>query len=379
MNRPFTAILASRLSEKPRFLQILLGPRQVGKTTGVLQLEKLLPEHNIIYQAADQTFSSRELWLREVWQAARQSKKIKTVLIVDEIQVVPGWSQIVKSLWDQDKKTGELFHVVLLGSSSLELHQGLSESLAGRFELTPVYHWSFEETATLVPGLSLDDYLLWGGYPATFELEDLNRRGEYLKNSILETVLTKDILQNVTVKKPALFRQAFEIACSHGGEILSYNKILGQLQEGGNIDLVKYYLSLFRGAFLLETLEKFSTNRLQKKSSSPKLIPLAPCFLPLFGQEERGRMFEVAVGQHLLRMGLRLFYWREGNHEVDYILSHGRKILALEVKSGKARERAGLGAFVKKFPGAETFLVTPENFKQLKALTSAFLGSRNRV
>jgi uncharacterized protein len=370
MKRAFVDTLFQRLSDNPRFINVVLGPRQVGKTTGVLQLEGEW-KGKFIYENADSVFSSKTDWLKEKWLQARLFTKSsdRVILIIDEVQSIPDWSLVIKGLWDEDKRKNNLFHVILLGSSSLELHQGLSESLAGRFEQIYVPHWSFQESKKLRLSLSLDEYLEFGGYPAPLLLEDIERRKEYLRNSILEPVITKDILQNATVKKPALFRQTFELACLHAAEVLSLNKFRGQLQEGGNVDLVKHYLSLYQKAFLLVTLEKFSTNRLQKKGSSPKLLPTAPAFLNLFGETDRGRRFELVVGLHLIQKYKHVDYWREGDKEVDFVIRKGKEIIAIEVKSGRKRDGKGLSAFEQKF-SCKSLMVTEDNFENLDDLIS---------
>jgi uncharacterized protein len=365
MKRVFVDQLFQRLTDHPRFIQVVLGPRQVGKTTGVLQLEKLLPTKTVIYENADSVFSHKTEWLKECWLKARISMTSKgTILIIDEVQNIPQWSTVIKGLWDQDLKEKRNFHVILLGSSSLELHQGLSESLAGRFELLYVPHWSYQESRELCPSLTLKDYLEYGGYPAPLTITDPSRRNDYLRNSILEPVITRDILQNATVKKPGLFRQTFELACLHAGEVLSLNKFLGQLQEGGNVDLVKHYLNLYQQAFLLITLEKYSTNRLQRKGSSPKLLPTAPAFLNLFSDFDLGRRFEVAVGLHLVNKYKNVTYWREGDKEVDFVLKLKKSIVAIEVKAGKKQDGRGLEAFSKKFE-CKTLMVTMDSFEKI--------------
>jgi len=370
MKRAFVGTLFQRVTDFPQYIQVVLGPRQVGKTTGVLQLENDW-EGTFIYENADSVFSSKTDWLKEKWLSARIHKKKgeKVILVIDEVQGIPDWSSIIKGLWDEDKKNKNLFHVVLLGSSSLELHHGLSESLAGRFEQIYVPHWNYQESKQLCENLSLDEYLEFGGYPAPLLLEDIERRKDYLRLSILEPVITRDILQNATVKKPALFRQTFELACLHAAEIFSLNKFLGQLQEGGNVDLVKHYLSLYQKAFLLFTLEKFSTNKAQKKASSPKLLPAAPAFLNLFGESDRGRRFELIVGLHLIHKYKNVEYWREGDKEVDYVIRIGKKIIAIEVKSGKKKNGKGQIAFSQNFD-CKTLIVTPENFEKLDELLS---------
>lgn len=372
MKRAFVGHLSAIIKGPPKFIQVVLGPRQVGKTTGVLQLKDELNDYEFIFENADAIFSSKSEWLKTCWIEARVhfKKNPKTVLVIDEIQSVPDWSRIIKGLWDEDKKNKSLFHVIILGSSSLELHQGLSESLAGRFETIFVPHWTYQESRELRSDLGLDEFLDFGGYPELILIEDIKRRSNYLINSIVDPVVNKDILQNVTVKKPALFRQAFEIACLHGGEVLSFNKFLGQLQEGGNIDLVKYYLRLYEQAYLIKTLEKFSTSKLQKKGSSPKIIPRAVAFMNVFDQVPRGRKFEVMIGNELIQRYENVYYWREGDKEVDFVLKIKNKIVAIEVKSGKKRDGGGLELFAKNF-SCKTLLVTEDNMSNLFELIDA--------
>lgn len=370
MKRAFVSNLKERILTKPKFIQVILGPRQVGKTTGILQLKQELTSHQFIFENADSVFSSKTDWLKTIWIEARARHKTNPniILAIDEIQSIPDWSKVIKGLWDQDKNVSSSFHVILLGSSSLELHQGLTESLAGRFEMTYVPHWSFIESKELKKEISLDDYLNYGGYPELLMIDEEERRQSYLRNSIIDPVINKDILQNATIKKPALFKQSFEIACMHAGEILSLNKFLGQLQEGGNVDLVKHYLKLYEQAYLINTLEKFSTNKVQKKGSSPKLIPAANALMGIFDDIERGRKFETMIGNHLIQKYETIFYWREGDKEVDFVIKLKNKIIAIEVKSGRKRDGRGLEAFSKSFKNAKTLLITEENFEMIDLL-----------
>jgi uncharacterized protein len=364
MIRDFVYTLKTRFEKKPPdTIQIVTGGRQVGKTTGVLQLKKLLPKYNFIYYSSDDFGFQNQEWLRQVWQDARLLKSPK-VLVIDEIQNIEDWSSVVKSLWDEDKRKKNTMACILLGSSSMDIHRGLSESLAGRFELIEVDHWNYSESKELKPKITLDDYLHLGGYPLALSFDSEKRSKDYLFHSIIDAVIGKDILQNVTVKKPALFKQTFELACSYGGQVVSYNKLLGQLQEGGNIDLVKYYLSLLKKAYLIKTLEKYSPKQMVKKTSSPKLLPLATS-LPSFFGLERGRLFEVAVGIELLKIDVPLYYWREGKYEVDYVLELDNVLIAVEVKSGNKKEYIGLNTFLKHFPDAKTCLINETNFVNL--------------
>ncbi|MBU6155180.1 MAG: DUF4143 domain-containing protein, partial [Bdellovibrionales bacterium] len=203
---------------------------------------------------------------------------------------------------------------------------------------------------------------------------------DYLRHSIIETVIEKDILLNQTVKSPALFKQAFEILMAHPAQEISYTKLLGQLQDKGNTDLIKHYLHLYEGAFLVKALEKFSTNPLKKRSSSPKVLPLAPALfyvtvLEPYSAEDQGRVFELLVGSQLVRTGYELYYWRDKNLEVDYVLKKGRRIFAIEVKSGRGRSSKGLEAFKTIFPESIPVLITMSNYAEFEKDPMGFLES----
>lgn len=355
--------LAANLKASGQFIQVILGPRQIGKTTSILHFLENEYKGPYVFASSDSIFNASSLWLREKWQEARQKKAL---LVIDEIQKVENWSEVVKSLWDEDKRTKHPIACVLLGSSSLELQQGLTESLTGRFQLIAAYHWNFRESKEAY-GLSFDEYIKFGGYPGSYPLIKDKSWVSYLKNSIIETVIEKDILKNHTVKSPALFKQAFEILITYPAQEISYTKLLGQLQAKGNVELIKHYIRLYEGAFLVRALEKFSTSTIKVRSSSPKILPLCPAFfysniLDEYSATEKGRAFELIVGAQLVRTGLDLYYWREGIYEVDYILKKGRKIWAIEVKSGKKKNSKGIEIFLEKFPHAKSVIITFENY-----------------
>lgn len=355
--------LRERLSADSPLLQIVLGPRQVGKTTTTLKFLIEEYENQFLYVSADDVFNADSNWLRTHWLEATTAGKI---LVIDEIQKCFNWAETVKSLFDESKRTGKSLSCILLGSSSLEIQKGLSESLTGRFQLNLVHHWNFEESHTAY-GLSFDQFLSSGGYPGSYNFIETNDWYPYVKNSIVGTVVEKDILQFHKVKNPSLFKQAFELLSSYPAQEISFTKLLGQLQDKGNVDLVKYYISLYEGAYLIRVLEKYSTKPLSKKSSSPKIIPLAPCFYNLqiraeYSPDERGRVFEALVGSQLLRTEEEIYYWREGQKEVDYILKKGREIYGIEVKSGRKKSMSGLSAFKEKFPHARLIIITVENY-----------------
>lgn len=354
-------------------IQVVIGPRQVGKTTSVLQFLEAY-SHPSIYESATKTFANGQSWLVEVWERARREA---TLLVIDEIQKIENWSEIVKKLWDEERRRAKPIKCVLLGSSSLEIQRGLTESLTGRFQLLRMHHWNLQESSAAA-GLGLEEYLMRGGYPGSYAMSDRRSWAEYLKHSIVDTVIEKDILQQHTVKSPALFRQAFELLMSYPAQEISYTKLLGQLQNKGNTELVKHYISLYEGAFLVRALSKYSESPLRLRSSSPKILPLCPAFYFLtiladYSAEERGRAFEVAVGMQLVRTGHDLFYWREKNDEVDFVLKVGRRVYAIEAKSGRRRTGNGISAFLAHFPSAKTVFVTPENYQSFEADPMKFL------
>lgn len=363
--RDVTLTLQDRLLEKPRSIQVAIGPRQVGKTTAIKQLlADWGTSHH--YAAADLPAPPEPAWIIEEWNRARGllEKNGAVVLVLDEVQKVLRWSEVVKKLWDEDRSEGRDLRVVILGSSSLMIQKGLTESLAGRFELIRFHHWQFEECQRCF-GWNLDQYLFFGGYPGAVPyLPDENRWAAYVKDSLIESAISKDILLLHPIEKPVLLRKLFTLACEYGGQILSYNKMLGQLTDAGNTVTLAAYKRLLEAAFLIAGLEKFSGSQIKSRSSSPKWLPLNNALMTsLSGLSFKharedlqtwGRIVECAVGAHLLaagtEKGVDLFYWREGNYEVDYVLRQGRALAAIEVKSGSKKIHAsGLENFARRY------------------------------
>ncbi len=373
--RSFVAQLEQRFSADQPLIQVVVGPRQVGKTTGVKQLLARY-RHAVHYANADDLLAADRSWLLAQWQKALLGGK-KTLLVIDEIQKVGNWSETLKSLWDQEYR---VLRVILLGSGSLQLQQGLTESLAGRFELIRIRQWTFDELKRAF-GYDLDRYLTYGGYPGAVAFEkEFDRWYSYLKDSIIESVVGKDILLHRKVGNPALFRQAFEILCHYPAMEISYTKLLGQLQDKGNTDLVKYYIELYSGAFLIHPLEKYSAKNYPIKSSSPKILVACPALYTmqegpsvLKDPEKRGRIFETAVGMHLLQLPGHLYYWRERQKEVDYIYRYQGELYAIEVKSGRRKAADGLPAFQEKFPDVRCVIITPDNFTAFSENPGRFL------
>lgn len=357
----------------PPLLQVLVGPRQVGKTTAAEQVERRLgwPSH---VASADAPLPHPPEWVESQWHLARTlaaSTKKRTLLILDEVQKVRGWSEVVKRLWDQEVKDGGKIRVLLLGSSALLVQQGLTESLTGRFFLHRCNHWTWPECRDAF-GWSFEQWIYFGGYPgATPFVNDDSAWKRYVTDSLIETVLARDVLQMQTVTKPALLRHLFALAANFPAQIFSYNKMLGQLQDAGNTVTLASYLRLLETAFLASGLEMFSRGQTRKRGSSPKLILWnnalvnAPS-LKTFAQARAdsawwGHLVENAVGAVLLNAlqgpMWNVAYWRDGTDEIDFVVSHGSQVWALEVKSGRAGKPSGMAAFRQRYPKAKIWLV----------------------
>jgi predicted AAA+ superfamily ATPase len=371
--RQFVSLLKDRLEEDSPLIQVLMGPRQVGKTTGVLQfLKKYSGVHH--YCSADDMLVGDQTWILEQWQCALQKGK-GALLVIDEIQKIPQWADVIKKLWDGQKVKEAQIKLILLGSSSLSLTQGASESLAGRFEYIPVAHWDYVESQAL-HDMDIDTYLKYGGYPKSYDyLKDINRWTGYIRDAIIDRVIDKDILQFALIKNPALFRQAFEILSCYPAQEISYRKILGQLQDKGNTELVKGYLALFEGAYLFKSLQKYGSQEFKVKSSSPKILVLAPWFYTAFSThgQKYEFVFESTVGAKLNQLSKDLYYWREGNDEVDFILKWQQRVFAIEVKSGRKRRAGGLNKFLTLHPKAIPVIISRDNYEAFIQNPNTFL------
>ncbi len=373
--RPLGEELRRRLAEPRRFLQVLAGPRQTGKTTLVRQILREWGEA-AHYASADEPTLRDRTWLVAQWEVARATARDAgpsgAVLALDEIQKIPAWAETVKGLWDEDAARGIPLRVVVLGSAPLLVQRGLSESLAGRFEILPVPHWSFAEMRDAF-GFSLEDYLYFGGYPGGAALTgEPDRWRRYILDSLVETTISRDVLLLSRVDKPALLRQLFQLACSYSGQILSYTKMLGQLQDAGNATTLAHYLRLLQGAGMVTGLPRYSGSAVRQRGSIPKLQVFNTALITapsgLSPQEVRGerefwgRLVESAVGAHLVNAeavgSCAVYYWRHGEHEVDFVVQAGKHLLAIEVKSGRRRESLpGLDRFLKEYPRARPLVV----------------------
>lgn len=391
--RPQGALLREKLEEPARTLTIVAGPRQVGKTTLVTSVLANFPHSQ--YHSADPAdglpFSAMTSdaaltagnarrdaeWLTQVWTQARAQAvgdKPGFILAIDEIQKIPQWSDVIKGLWDQDRRNGTDLRVVLLGSAPLLVQQGLRESLMGRFETIHLSHWSYPEMHDAF-GYLLDEYLYFGGYPGSASLKSNEPRWRaYVRDALIEPSIGKDILQLNRVDKPALLRQLFRLGCDYSGQILALSKMAPHLQDAGgkaHTLTLSHYLDLMSQAGLLTGLQKYAGSKLRRRGSSPKLNVLNTALMSVetgydfaAAQADRthwGRLAESAVGAHLFNTGhpdCEVYYWAEGSVEVDFVVTRGRLVTAIEVKSGRKRAHSrGFDAFAKNFGPGKALVV----------------------
>lgn len=356
------------------FIQVIAGPRQVGKSTLVSQV---LQEVSITYTSvsADDVPTANAGWISDVWESARITLKLKGekehLLVIDEIQKLDNWSETIKKEWDKDNRENNNIKVVLLGSSRLLLKKGLTESLAGRFEIIRMGHWAYEEMHEAF-GWDINQYVYFGGYPGAAQvIGDEERWRTYVKDALIETTISKDVLMLTQINKPALLRQVFELGCTYSGQMQSITKMLGQLQDAGNTTTISNYLNLLDECGLLVALPKYAADEARKRASVPKFQvynnALMNVYNPLrfeaarIDTKEWGRLFESAIGTHIVggadKGNYEVFYWREGNEEVDYIIRKDTKLIAIEVKSGRRSTNSGLSSFRETFHPHRAFVV----------------------
>ena len=373
--------LKQRILEPRKFMQVVAGPRQVGKTTLV---EQVLAQVDIphVTEVGDTITPEDSDWIHRVWEAARTTMMIRGLreylLVIDEVQKIDNWSEFVKKEWDADTRNRLNLKVVLLGSSRLLLRKGLTESLAGRYEIIRLGHWSYSEMREAF-GLTLDEYIYFGGYPGPAHLiRDERRWRKYIKDSLVAPAIEKDVVLTSNIYKPVLMKQLFELGCTYSSEILSLTKLMGQLQDAGNVTTLASYLEILDQCALLTGLQKYARDDARKRASIPKYQVYNNALLTAYkgrgfaadrtDTRTWGRWVESAVGAHLLSLAgeldYRLFYWREpsksGNEkdrEVDFIIVRDGRITAIEVKSGRRGMNSGLPVFTETFHPQRSFIV----------------------
>lgn len=366
--------LKSRINETRNKIQVISGPRQVGKSTLVKQvLEEISIDFSFF--SADNVEKDNLSWINEVWETTRQRMKLKKateyLLVIDEVHKISNWSEAVKKEWDLDTFNDINIKVVLLGSSRLLIKDGLTESLAGRYELIHMSHWSFKEMNEAF-GIDLEHYIFFGGYPGGVNfINNEVRWRRYIKDSIIAPAIVLDILMTKLVYKPELMKQLFELGCTYSGEEIALTKLLGQLQDAGNVTTLANYLSTLNESHLLCGLQKYANDNARKYNSIPKMLVYNTALLTsLYGLSYSqvftnpkmwGRWVESAVGAHLLNMSdeldYKIYYWRERNDEVDFVLEYNRQCIAIEVKSGRRTTNKGISVFKEKFNPIHTFVI----------------------
>ena len=373
--------LKERILEPRKFIQVVAGPRQVGKSTLVGQVLAQVSIAHVI-EVADGVDPKDSDWIHHVWEAARATMMIRGIeeylLVIDEVQKIENWSEMVKREWDSDTRNRLNLKVVLLGSSRLLLKKGLTESLAGRYELIRMPHWSLQEMRDAF-GVTLDEYIYFGGYPGPAHMiKDERRWRKYIKDSLVAPAIEKDVIMTSNIYKPALMKQLFELGCRYSAEILSLTKLMGQLQDAGNVTTLAGYLEILDKCALLTALQKYAKDEARKRGSIPKYQVYNNALLTAYKGRDFvtdrtdtkawGRWVESAVGAHLLSMadelGYEVYYWREPSRnkdekdkEVDFIIDNGGEVTAIEVKSGRRGMNAGLPDFVEAFKPRRSFVV----------------------
>lgn len=366
--------LAARLAEPRRMIQVVCGPRQVGKSTMVKQVlrETTIPNTAV---SADGIPKENTAWIGEVWETARARMRLgrhaEYLLVIDEVHKIANWSEEVKRQWDADTFNDVNMKVVILGSSRLLLKDGLTESLAGRYEMIRMPHWSYREMHDAF-GMDVEHYIFFGGYPGGASLTGNETRWRrYIKDSIIAPAIERDILMTKTIYKPELMKQLFELGCTYSGEEISLTKLLGQLQDAGNVTTLANYLTTLDESQLLCGLQKYANDNARKYNSVPKLYVYNTSLLSALSgvtfervytaPKEWGRWVESAVGAHILNQAeeqdYKVYYWRVRDKEVDFVIESNRQCIAIEVKSGRRTTNAGLPEFVKRFNPTHSLVV----------------------
>lgn len=358
--------LMHRLSETRTFIQVLMGPRQTGKSTLINQVLQATSIPHVLF-SADTVDENDGDWISRSWASARVTMALQHadefILVIDEIQKIKNWSEYVKREWDNDSRNKLNMKVVLLGSSRLMLRKGLTESLAGRYELIRIGHWTYTEMRDAF-GWTLDQWIYFGGYPGSAPIiKDERRWRKYVRDALIAPSIEKDVIMTSRIYKPALMAQLFDLGCSYSGEMLSLTKLLGQLQDAGNVTTMKSYLNILKQCNLLAALQKYANDAARRYQSIPKFQVFNNALLTAsrrttFAQtridtEAWGRWVESSVGAYLIGQAeedeYEVYYWRDHDDEVDFIVNRDNQLTALEVKSGRRGMNSGLPQFSKKF------------------------------
>ena len=377
IQRSYFETITKRVNEPRKFIQIIEGPRQVGKSTLIKQVLKStsLPW---VHFTADNVPATRTAWITDCWTTARNKLRMEhlpeLLLVIDEIQKLQNWGEVVKKEWDDDTFNDMPIKVVLLGSSRIRLEKGLSESLKGRYETIKMPNWTLSEIQDGF-GMTTDEYIYFGSYPGSADLRhDLDRWQEYISSSIVDATINNDILIDTVIAKPALLRQTFELSSAYSGQLVSLTKMLGQLQDAGNTTTLSHYLDLLNQAGMVCGLNKYAVDKARRRNSIPKYQVYNNALMSLYCEHDFesaranhklwGRLFSSAVGAHIMNCAytnrFKVYYWRENGKEVDFVLVKDTKVVAVEVKSNHDKDTSGLHVFQEMFHPYRSILVGEE-------------------
>lgn len=377
IQRSYFETITKRVNEPRKFIQIIEGPRQVGKSTLIKQVLRgtSLPW---VHFTADNVPATRTAWISDCWTTARNKLRMEhlpeLLLVIDEIQKLQNWGEVVKKEWDDDTFNDVPIKVVLLGSSRIRLEKGLSESLKGRYETIKMPNWTLSEIQDGF-GMTTDEYIYFGSYPGSADLRhDLDRWQEYISSSIVDATINNDILIDTVIAKPALLRQTFELSSAYSGQLVSLTKMLGQLQDAGNTTTLSHYLDLLNQAGMVCGLNKYAVDKARRRNSIPKYQVYNNALMSLYCEHDFesaranhklwGRLFESAVGAHIMNCAytnrFKVYYWRENGKEVDFVLVKDTKVVAVEVKSNHDKDTSGLHVFQEMFHPYRSILVGEE-------------------
>lgn len=380
--------LKKRLAETaPSRIQLVCGPRQVGKTTALLELEKMWGEKAIYVTMDSPEAQVQGFWERLWTRAANTSSDLGTIVVlIDEVQHLQDWSVLLKSEWDRIVRFRLPIHVVASGSSSLQLDLGSKESLAGRFERLTLPHWSASSIASVYKvkkDEAVQEYVTRGSYPGAFQFRnEPNRWKAYVRDSIIEPAIGRDILALNAIRRPALLRQIFAITATIPAQIFSLQKLQGQLQDSGALATIAHYLELLENAFLIAVLRKYTNKPLRFRESPPKFVVLNQAICAAYDPrgiptresdpQRFGFWIENACLAHLWNSGRNLMYWREEPYEVDAIVNDEKSKWAIEVKTGpySSQDLKGLLEFTSRYPNFKPLVVCDEG----QETTAARLG-----
>ncbi len=322
-------------------------------------------ESAALYVAADSPEASLPGFWERLWtRAEARALRDHAIVMIDEAHVLPDWAKRLKAEWDRLRRRGLRIHVVATGSSALRLARGSRESLSGRFERLTLGHWSaraLAETFGISDHEATETVVGTGAYPGAFPLRaDAARWRAYVRDAIIDPAIGRDILALADIRRPGLLRQVFSVAATSPAQIVSLQKMQGQLQDAGALETIAHYLAHLEDAYLVAALPKHAASGPRRRAAPPKLVPLSNAFVAAIAEgspdagsdpRRRGAWIENACLAHAWNAGQQVRYWREEPLEVDGVLEGSWGRWAIEVKTGPvtSADLHGLSAFVGRY------------------------------